>query len=181
MYCKYNIPCDVTKALTSLLLQLIHHNHKLNDESLKVLKECKEKQRSLLVQEILAIFQTEAKDLTLLVNAVDGLDECFPEDARHTLLGHLQRITEVNLFMRLFVTSRPHPVIENAITGVTRFPLTALPRDLEFHIRNRLASNMTSLRKFLQEDAQLQDEIVTKILQKANGMYVPHLLAYSTG
>jgi hypothetical protein len=171
-YCKYNVACDITKVLTSLLRQLVVRTGELAREHLKLLKECRMEQRSLFLEEILTIFRAEMKRLTCLVIVIDALDECFPYETRQNLLHHMQRLTEEETSMRLFVTSRPHPIIESAITTVSRLQIQASLSDIRFHIATRISSSLSSLRVFLRGDPVLQDVVVQTVVKKASGMCV---------
>jgi hypothetical protein len=127
-------------------------------------------QRSLLLEEILIIIRAEMKRLTCLVIVIDALDECFPQEARQDLLHHMQRLTEEENSARLFVTSRPHPIIESAITTMSRLQIKASLSDIRFHITTRISSTLSSLRVFLRNDPDLQDAIVQTVVKKAGGM-----------
>jgi hypothetical protein len=172
IYCKYNVPCDVTRILTSLLHQLVVHTGQLAPESIKLLKRCRKEQKSPLLEEVSSIFRTEMKSLTRLFIVIDALDECFPEQIRHTLLRDMHSLTSEEASTRLFITSRPHPVIENAIAGVTRLHIRALLSDIQSHIASRIANNLSSLQTFLKDDPSLRDEIIRIVADKAGGMYV---------
>jgi hypothetical protein len=172
IYCKYNVPCDVTRVLSSLLRQLIIHTRKLTQESIKLLDRCQEEQRSPLLEEIFSIFRAEMKLLARLFIVIDALDECFPEQVRDALLHYMHSLARAEASARLFITSRPHPVIENAIAGVTRFPIRALLSDIQSHIDSRIVGKFSSLQAFLKDDPTLHDEIIRTIADKAGGMYV---------
>jgi hypothetical protein len=172
IYCKYNVPCDVTRVLSSLLHQLVVHTGRLAPESIKLLKDCQKEQRSPLLEEISSIFRTEMKSLSRLFIMIDALDECFPEQVRHALLRYIHSLAREEPSARLFITSRPHPVIENAIAGVTRLQIRASPSDIQSHIDSRIAGNFSSVQKFLKDDPNLHDEIIRVVPDKAEGMYV---------
>jgi hypothetical protein len=158
IYCKYNIPCDVTRVLTSLLHQLVVHTGRLTPESMELLKRCQKERESPLLEEISSIFRTEMKSLARLFIVIDALDECFPEQVRHALLRHMHCLAGEEASARLFITSRPHPVIENAIAGVTRLRIKALLSDIQSHIASRITGSLSSLQSFLKDDPTLRDE-----------------------
>jgi hypothetical protein len=172
IYFKYNVSCDLTRVLISLLHQLIMHTRQLMAETVKLLKRCQEEQRSPLLEEISSIFRTEMKSLSRLFIVIDALDECFPEQVRHALLRDMHFLAGAEASARLFITSRPHPVIENAITGVTRFHIRALHSDIRSHITSRITGNLSSLQTFLKNDPTLRNEIIRIVADKAEGMYV---------
>jgi hypothetical protein len=180
VYCKYNAPCDITRVLSSLLHQLILHTGQLTPESIKLLKRCQKEQRSPLLEEISSIFRTEMKSLSHLFIVIDALDECFPEQVRHALLHDMHSLVSAEAPVRLFITSRPHPVIENAIAGVTRLQINALLSDIQSHIASRIAGNLSSLQTFLKDVPTLRDEIIRIVADKAGGMYVVFYLQHVT-
>jgi hypothetical protein len=171
IYCKYNVPCDVTRALNSLLHQLVVHTRQLTPESIKLLKRCQEEKRLPLLEEISAMFRTEIKSLSRLFIVIDALDECFPEQVRHALLRDMHSLVGAEACARLFITSRPHPVIENAIAGVMRLRIKALLSDIQSHIASRIANNLSLTRTFLRDDPILCDETIRVVADKAGGMY----------
>ena len=171
IYCKYNVPCDVTRVLGSLLRQLVIHTGQLAPESIKLLQRCQKEQRSPLFEEISSIFRTEMKLLSRLFIVTDALDECFPEQVRHALLRHMHSLAGEEASARLFFTSRPHPVIMNAIAGVTTLGIRALLSDIQSHIDSRIAGNLSSLQTFLKDDPALRNEIVRIVADRAGGMY----------
>jgi hypothetical protein len=172
VYCKYNVPCDLTRVLISLLHQLVIHTRQLTPESIKVLKRCQEEQRSPLFEEISSIFRTEMKPLARLFIVIDAFDECFPEQVRHALLRHMHSLVGEETSARLFITSRPHPVIENAVAGVIRLHIRASPFDIQSHIDSRISGNLSPLQVFMKDDPAIRDEIIRTVADKAEGMYV---------
>jgi hypothetical protein len=170
IYCKYNVPCDLTRVLISLLHQLVVHTGQLTPESMKLLKCCQKEQRSPLLEEISSILRAEMKSLARLFIVIDALDECFTEQVRHALVREMHSLTSEEASARLFITSRPHPVIENTIAGVTRLHIRALLSDIQSHIASRIANNRSSLQTFLKDDPTLRDEIIRVVADKAGGM-----------
>jgi hypothetical protein len=177
IYCKYNVPCDVTRILSSLLHQLVVYTRQLTPESIKLLKRCQEEQRSPLFEEISLIFRTEMKLLARLFIVIDALDECFPEQVRHTLLHYMHSFAGGEASARLFITSRPHPVIQNAIAGVTTLQIRAALSDIQSHIDSRITGNLSSLQTFLKDDPTLRGEIIRIVADKTGGMCVGFISA----
>ena len=112
------------------------------------------------------------KSLARLFIVIDTLDECFPEQVRHTLLRYMHSLAGEETSTRLFITSRPLPIIENAIAGVTKLQIRALLSDIQSHIDSRIDGDLSSLQTFLKDDPTLRDEIIRVVADKAGGMYV---------
>ena len=121
---------------------------------------------------------------TKVVVVIDALDECFPEQVRHALLRDMHSFVGAEACARLFITSRPHPVIENAIAGVMKLHIRALASDIQSHIASRIANNLSSLRTFLKDDPILCDETSRIVADKAGGMcvflYPQHVIIFKS-
>jgi len=101
---------------------------------------------------------------------IDGFDECEPEP-RVTLLDSLNQILQQSPDTRIFVTGRPHILVEmgKRLTGRVASRLVSTRRgDIIRYIHTRLAADTISDAM----DSDLQTDILGKISQDISEMYV---------
>lgn len=102
---------------------------------------------------------------------IDALDDC-DERLRAELLAILRRAPEN---FRLFCTSRPLTVIADMFPKALRLHIRATDADIETYVRARIKITLEhKLLKSLPADSQAEyiERIVSRIIEKARGMYV---------
>ncbi|KAH6911295.1 hypothetical protein BKA70DRAFT_1270078, partial [Coprinopsis sp. MPI-PUGE-AT-0042] len=97
---------------------------------------------------------------------LDALDEAPPD----VQIDLLERLSTLNA--KIFVTSRPLPILEACLPGTHRFPIHAQDKDLDLHIRKEIARNPVLKIIFNQEGLLLQDQLMKTIKQKCGGMFL---------
>jgi exopolysaccharide biosynthesis predicted pyruvyltransferase EpsI len=127
------------------------------------LQKMKEQGRRLPLDDIIGILQANFNRVPNIFVILDALDEYFSEEVRHNLLQHLRSFTSV----RIMITSRPLPSIENALNGVSRLILRASAKDIGSHFQVRVQRNPT-LAKLISK-ASFTD-VERKVIEKADGM-----------
>jgi len=101
---------------------------------------------------------------------IDGLDECAPEHL-FTLLNSLNQILQQSPDIRIFMTGRPHILLEldRHLTGRVASRLVSPRRDdIISYIHSRLAADTMSGAM----DRDLQSDILGKIPENISEMYV---------
>ncbi|KAH6884781.1 hypothetical protein BKA70DRAFT_1468248 [Coprinopsis sp. MPI-PUGE-AT-0042] len=97
---------------------------------------------------------------------LDALDEAPPG----VQLDLLEKLSSLNV--KLFITSRPLPILEARFPGAHRFPIRAQDRDLDLHI-NKEISRSPMLQTILnEEDPSFRERITTMIKKKCGGMFL---------
>ncbi|KAH6884734.1 hypothetical protein BKA70DRAFT_1166370 [Coprinopsis sp. MPI-PUGE-AT-0042] len=97
---------------------------------------------------------------------LDALDEAPPG----VQIDLLERLSTLNA--KIFVTSRPLPILEACLPGTHRFPIHAQDKDLDLHIRKEIARNPVLKIIFNQEGLLLRDQLMKTIKQKCGGMFL---------
>jgi hypothetical protein len=97
---------------------------------------------------------------------VDALDEC-QVGCRSRFLSEIFNL-QVKCGANIFATSRFIPEITEKFNGSTPMEIRANDED----IRKYLEGHMSQLPSFVSRNVDLQEEIVTKIVQAVDGMYV---------
>ncbi|PHH65759.1 hypothetical protein CDD81_1486 [Ophiocordyceps australis] len=98
---------------------------------------------------------------------IDALDECPEENREH----FIQTAVRLESCIRLFITSRHSVVLENRFSNMQRINLTAHKEDIRAYLQGRLEQN-SRLRSLDTQVAGLKAQIVEKLLEQANGMFL---------
>ena len=99
---------------------------------------------------------------------VDALDECQVFDGcRSRFLSEIFNL-QVKCGVNVFATSRFIPGITERFNGSTSLEIRASGED----VRKYLEGHMSQLPSFVSCNVDLQEEIVNKIVQAVDGMYV---------
>jgi hypothetical protein len=124
--------------------------------------------------EYLTIYLLSVSSLyTQVFVVIDGLDEC---QSREPLLELLADFKSSNV--NLFVTSRPEIDIERKFVGC---PYMEMERDAVIDdITTYIDFRLDEEHRFRRIRQQLKDEIKSKLLEKADGMYWPPCLKLLT-
>ncbi|KAJ7435622.1 ankyrin repeat domain-containing protein [Mycena latifolia] len=98
---------------------------------------------------------------------IDALDE-YPENYRHRFLKYLGRLgPKVNIMM----TSRPHINLDAQFPNMRTIEIHATEEDIHKYLDTQI-QNSVRLSKHVQTRPELQDEIQSKILGNAKGMFL---------
>lgn len=98
---------------------------------------------------------------------VDALDECAESDE---LCSRIQDLLSLGNFGFL-ATSRPLKSIDEFFTGATNIEIYAMETDVRRYLDSQIWSK-PRLRAQIRRSPSLSDEIIDKITQKTQGMYV---------
>ena len=167
LYCNFQRR-DEQKAddlLASLLKQLSQGQSSLPD-SVRALYN--QKRMRPLFDEISRALQSVAAMYSRVFIAVDALDECQVSDScRSRFLSEIFNL-QVKCGANVFATSRFIPEITEKFNGSTSLEIRASGED----VRKYLEGHISQLPSFVSRNVNLQEEIVTKIVQAVDGMYV---------
>jgi Cdc6-like AAA superfamily ATPase len=170
IYCGYQRQLEQTPVnlLASLLGQLVQSRSSISDE-VKNLYKCHIGRNSRpTLDEVSTALHSEIGRYTRVNILVDALDECTVEDGtRHVLLSRLRVLQSIKT-VSLMVTSRSIPTIQQQFQSVLQLEIRASDEDVQRYLEgqmDRLASCVT-------RKAALQDEIISKIINTVDGMYV---------
>lgn len=156
--------------MSSLLRQLVEHAlHSEQTGELRRFYEEDLKHRHVTTDELFGWICTYSQEFYRVYAFVDALDEC-PEYDRDRLLTHLQRYSRLDP-VRLFLTSRL-----NVKTGPDLFPLlrvevVANTSDIVAYLESEIYQSKR-MALFVQKDPLLKEEIVDRVVGKADGMFL---------
>jgi hypothetical protein len=167
LFCDYQVSetqRDV-EILSSINRQLVQQLLAL-PEAVKSFRDRFLKQnRSPTADEHAALTETISKGFSKVFVIIDALDEC----AEKYRTGVLLVIKRLARFTRVLLTSRPNLHLDQEFDNLACLCIEAHGEDVESYVRSELQTHYR-LRKFVEDDAQLELEIITQIQEKAAGM-----------
>jgi hypothetical protein len=170
LYCNFR-QGDEQKAkdlLASLLKQLSQKRPSLPDSVKAVYDQHKDKRTRPSIDELSRAFRSVSAMYSRVFIVVDALDECQVSDGcRSRFLSEIFSL-QVKCGVNVFATSRFIPEITEKFTGSTSLEIRASDED----VRKYLEGHMSQLPSFVSRNVDLQEEVVTKIVQAVDGMYV---------
>ena len=170
IYCIYNEKGQTAhNLLASLLRQFCRQKGSLSPEVSKSYKyHCRHGTRPL-VPDISRLLHSELKRFTKVYIVIDALDECPESDRTRDVF--LTETLNLPSNAYLLVTSRPNNSIEKILTDAERLEIYAHDDDVRRHVAARI-TNEPLLMNHVTADPSLKDTIVSKITERAQGMYV---------
>ncbi|KAH6911241.1 hypothetical protein BKA70DRAFT_55684 [Coprinopsis sp. MPI-PUGE-AT-0042] len=97
---------------------------------------------------------------------LDALDEAPPG----VQLDLLEKLSSLNV--KLFITSRPLPLLEARFPGAHRYPIRAQDRDLDLHIKKEISRSAMLQTVLNEQDPSFRERITTTIKKKCGGMFL---------
>ncbi|KAJ7113601.1 hypothetical protein C8R44DRAFT_596213, partial [Mycena epipterygia] len=99
---------------------------------------------------------------------VDALDE-YPENQRNILLKHLSLLQGPTT--SIMITSRPHITVEPFFSDFQNLEIRATENDIREYVDKHIQSS-TRLSKHVRTRPELQHQILTKIINNVQGMFL---------
>ena len=127
----------------------------------------------LTLNEALRVLVSAARRFSKVFIVLDALDEC-PE-ASGTRAGLLAALRTLKDTFKLLVTSRDLSSIAEDFCDA-QLRISASNDDVRRYIEKRIDSERW-LKRYVKKCPELQEEIVTKILENVQGMYVPYMFS----
>jgi NACHT domain len=172
LYCNYRRqeeqkPVDL---LASLLKQLVQRRTSMPKNVVEIYKRHNNERTRPSFGEISKILHSVIADYSRTFIIIDALDECRISDGgRGRLLAELFNL-QARTGANFLATSRFIPEIEKEFTGRSaKLEIRASGDDLQTYLHG----HMLKLPSFVSHSADLQNEIITAIIEAVDGMYVP--------
>ncbi|KAI9854336.1 MAG: hypothetical protein M1813_001290 [Trichoglossum hirsutum] len=154
--------------LASLLKQLSQGQSSLPDSVRALYAQHKQKRTRPLFDEIARALQFVATIYSRVFIVIDALDECQVTDGcRSRFLSEIFNL-QVKCGASVFATSRFIPEITEKFNGSTSLEIRASNED----VRKYLKGHMSQLPSFVSRNVDLQEEIMTEIVQAVDGMFL---------
>ena len=123
------------------------------------------------INETTKLLRSQIEEFNQVFLVIDALDECPElEQTRRTLLAEIRGLLP---HVRLMVTSRNIPSIENMFRNDTHLEIRAQDQDVRRFIESQ-TEYRNDLADLLDGHDEVRFSIVTRVLEKTNGMSVTH-------
>jgi NACHT domain len=167
IYCSYKGKSDqnTTSLLAAILKQLVQAQPSIAEPVTRLYDDHANRTRPLL-EEILSALQSILTNYSSVYIVVDALDECQEMDGTRSQLLAKLRDLQCKADMRLMVTSRFIPDIENEFKLALRLEVRASDAD----VKQFVMGQMFRLPKCVQRDKELQRVVQDKIVEAVDGM-----------
>ncbi|KAJ7024880.1 ankyrin repeat-containing domain protein [Mycena alexandri] len=131
-------------------------------------KQHQEKGTAPSLEEVFNVLGSSLKEFSQVFIIVDAMDE-YPEFQREILLKHLAVMgSNVNLM----ITSRPNISPESSsFPNLETLDIQAAPGDIQAYINAQIESS-PHLSRHIRRKPELQEEILTKVMDTADGMFL---------
>jgi len=169
VYCNYKAQKDQDAAglLAAILKQLVQSQPSLMEHILRLYVQHANAQTKPSVQDILAALRSLLADFSTLYVIIDALDECQDDNGtRRSFLASLRGL-QASTDLRLMVTSRFIPDINDEFLEAMRLEVRAGDEDVAQFLRGQISR----LPKCVQRNSALQDLVVRNIAEAVDGMY----------
>lgn len=151
--------------------QLVQRNSEISDEIKHVYNSHINRRTRPSIAEYSKLLQSEVRRLSKVFVIIDALDECQETDGtRKSLLSEIKKLRlEPNL--HLLITARPH--IDTTITYYfhdrVSLEIRASDEDIKNYLQDRIEEE-NKLKSHVNKDRNLQETIISTIVDKAKGM-----------
>lgn len=165
---KSQVDWSVDTLLAAILKQLVQTQPDMAEEVIQLYKSHSTGRRRPLLEEIFTALQSACTKYSRVHIVVDALDECTDQDgARSRLLAKLRELQHGSN-IRLMVTSRFIPDIEQKFRSALKLEVRASDED----VRRYVAGQIPRLPKCIQRDDEMKSLVQGKIVKAVDGMYV---------
>lgn len=169
-YCDYAemTTLNPRQAVGSLLKQTIIKGIPANLEE-RIFQVCDNGYKDQDVDSLSSLLKDALEAFEVAYIAIDGLDECLPEDA-HKMLGLLEGLLTLDKpAIKALVTCRDEDLVAGLTTEYLqiRFTETSLAADLSIFVQRAVDGAITQKRL---KRPGMRDEIISQLTSKAHGM-----------
>ena len=169
VYCNYKSQKDqdTVALLAAILKQLVQMHPPLIQHVDELYARHSLKTTKPAADEILTTLQSALAGLSMTYVVVDALDECQDSNGtRRSFLSSLKHL-QARSDMRLMVTSRNIPNINDEFCTAIRLEIRAGEED----VRQFVGGRMSRLPRCIQRNDALQDLVISSIVKAVDGMY----------
>ena len=181
IYCDYNDRKTQTTVnlISSLVKQIVLQRKDMPREVIELYTG--KGQSSLSLEDLTRLLSSFSSHFRRSFILVDALDEHFINDDEESVMQLTLLDSLLNLQKRgnssrdytLFFTSREFPLIHRRLAGCVRLDIRATDSDVESYLRSRIYDpTRFPFAGKVQDDANLGNLIVSKLVEKAQGMSV---------
>jgi Cdc6-like AAA superfamily ATPase len=167
LYCSYKMreEQNVQNLLAGLLRQLAKKEHILSRYAKGLTEQWQQQKRLPSFTEVTGLLRNVMGTYTTTFIVIDAPDECESVTCSK-LLDELLDLQRQLPSIRLLVTCRPQPLIENIFEDATKLEIRASEADLE----SFLDAELPRLSKHVERDSKLKEAVIEEIIKAADGM-----------
>ena len=168
-YCSYKEQSKQSPValIGALLQQIVHHRPEIvSSEVMAYYEEAGDIGRRPTLTQVSQLLHSEIQRLGTAYIVLDALDEC-EESTRDIVLQHLMKLRPK---IRLLITSRQMPQTGPGLHPVCTLEIRATDADIQECLEYRLRERR--LARHVLGDHELENIIITTVLEKAKGMLV---------
>lgn len=176
IYCQYQMKETHTAAslLAAIWRQLITDPDAISSQARALYDKHSFAETRPSLEEVMSVLGVELAKHSIVSILVDAFDEC-PVPTRNILVQKLQTLLQLPRLqktrIRLMVTSRQP---SNSFPEAVRVEIVATGDDLGLFVKETITSGISpmsdDLSKLVRRDHTLENELVTKIVDKSQGM-----------
>ena len=166
IYCTYREETHTaTNLISSLLKQLLQQLRPISSSILDLYRHHRDKTTRPSLSEYSRLLAAELHRFSKVFVVIDALDECTEEGrVREQFLTEvLKLIPSVSLLL----TSRDIPDMKRKFEVAARLDIQASDEDIRIYLESRIETELAS---FIKRDSTLRTDILTTIIEKAQGM-----------
>ena len=170
VFCNYKAQAEQTTSslLAAILKQLVQVRPSIAEPIIRLYEHHAHRRTRPLLNEIIGALQSILTNYSSVYVIIDALDECPDKDGTRSQLLAKLRDLQRKTDLRLMVTSRFIPAIENEFRSMVRLEVRASDAD----VKRFVAGQMDRLPKCIQRDDKLQGFVQDKIVEAVDGMSV---------
>ncbi|RYP68349.1 hypothetical protein DL771_006735 [Monosporascus sp. 5C6A] len=170
IYCNYKAQADQTKTdlLAAILKQLGQSRPYVAEPIARLYNNHAERSTRPSLEEIISALRSLLTNYSSVYVVVDALDECAYKDGTRSQLLAKLRDLQSKTDMRLMVTSRFIPEIENEFRSMSTLEVRASGTD----VKRFVLGQIYRLPKCVQRDDELQGFAQEKIVEAVDGMFL---------
>jgi Cdc6-like AAA superfamily ATPase len=168
VYCNYNSQGNqsVDALLSAILKQLLQSRPDIAEEAVQLYDSYIHKRKTPTTDEIFAALQATCANYTWVHIVVDALDESSDRDGARSGLVTKLRNLQSRSDIRLMVTSRFIPDIEQEFRSAPKLEVRATDEDVGRYVMGQIPR----LPKCIQRDDEMKSLVQTKITEAVDGM-----------
>ena len=183
IYCDYKDRKTQTTVnlISSLVKQMVLQQSDMPKDVIDLYTKHGNGQSSLSLEDLSRLLSSLSNHFRRSFILVDALDEHFVNDDEENamqltlldILLNLQQKRKDSRGCTLFFTSRENGLIQERLAGCVRLDICAAGSDIELYLRSRIHDpSKFRFAKNLRVDADLGNLIVSRLVEKAEGMLV---------
>lgn len=167
IFCEYTKAPTATNLMRSILRQLVEQLPALPHDVDELYTDVENRKMPETSGEIMQLLESVSSIFSRTFVVVDALDELV--EVSRTKFTHC--LLNIKAFASVLITSRPIPAIANQFSSDLFQEISAKKEDLKAYVESEIESR-ASIAALVLQKPDLRPQIVSKVEEKARGMFV---------